>query len=601
MGAVEKDRHMPQHARTHDERVAVIRESLRLRCAQAIQALVPMSVGLPVIGALMWTTVSSPSRLLAWLLSCYAATVIAAIDCKYIIKHLDSASEEVLARLNNRFLVTTVLNTVAVGSGVWWVATGNPHEIGFFITLCLCFYAFGHLINGSSHMMSFNAGLSVNLGQAMAFWITQGVEGIAIAALLACITYLLVTFARQNSKAFAESIRMRFESRELLAALSEKKEAADRALAAAEEANRAKSRFLAAASHDLRQPLHALGLWAGLLRDSLTTPVAVERAEKLLLCVESLDKMFAGLLDLSRLDAGSVTTEKRAFALQPLLQGLENDVRSEAQAKGIGLEVATTAAWVYSDPLWVERILRNLLSNAIRYTQHGTVSLLCEQAADTVRVVVRDTGIGIGADEQQRVFEEYYQLHNPARDRNRGIGLGLAIVKRLCDLLGHPISLDSTPGVGSEFSVVLPVCKPGPAAGRESDSTEWRGRELEGVVVVLIEDDRDVAEAMAEMLREWGCVPVVCRDADAAIASLSARSLNPQVVISDYRLRDNLTGVEVISQLRAKYGPVPSVLVTGEINLPGLQAEQKLDYQVLQKPLAPARIKDLLLQFRSTP
>lgn len=598
MGAVEQDRDMPQLARARDERVAVIQESLRLRCAQAIQALVPMSVGLPVIGALMWTAVSSPSRLLAWLLSCYAATVIAAIDCKYIINHLDSASEEMLARLNNRFLVTTVLNTVAVGSGVWWVATGSSHEIGFFITLCLCFYAFGHLINGSSHMTSFNAGLATNLGQAMAFWLTQDIDGVAIAALLACITYLLFTFARQNSKAFAESIHMRFESRELLAALSEKKEATDRALAAAEEANRAKSRFLAAASHDLRQPLHALGLWAGLLRGSLTTPVSIERAEKLLLCVDSLDKMFAGLLDLSRLDAGSVTAEKRGFALQPLLQGLDNDIRSEARAKGIGLEVAATSAWVYSDPLWFERILRNLLSNAIRYTSHGTVSVRCEQGADTVRVVVQDTGIGIAADEQQRVFEEYYQLHNPARDRNHGVGLGLAIVKRLCDLLGHPISLESTPGVGSEFAVVLPVCKPGAAAGRESDFAEWRGRELAGIVVVLVEDDQDVAGAMAEMLREWGCESVVCQDADAAIAMLTARSLRPHAVISDYRLRDNLTGVEVIGQLRAKYGPVPAVLITGEINIPGVQGG-KLDCQVLQKPLAPARIKELLLQFRS--
>jgi signal transduction histidine kinase len=197
-------------------------------------------------------------------------------------------------------------------------------------------------------------------------------------------------------------------------------------------------------------------VWAGLLRTSLTSPQAVERWEKLNASVASLDTMFSGLLDLSRFDTGSITPDKCRLSLQKLFSGLDNDYRGEAQAKGIELRIVDTDLWIWSDPLWLERILRNLLANAIKYTEEGSVSLLCDEGADTIRLIVRDTGIGINQNDQQHIFEEYYQVGNVARRVDRGVGLGLAIVKRACDLLNHPIIVRSEPGVGSEFVLVLP-------------------------------------------------------------------------------------------------------------------------------------------------
>lgn len=563
-----------------------------------MHSVAPMSGSLIAIGVALWAECPA-ERLLGWLLTTLAAIILRRFVCHHILSRIDEAPDTALARYDRHLLLTAIPSAATSGAGVWWLG-GISTEIDFFVTLVCCFHMIAGMVNASSELTSFVVMVSTSLSQVMVYWLMQGVDGVRVAVLLGAVVYLLCMFGRYNARTFADSVRIRAENVDLLAALSEEKKAVERALAAEEEANLAKSRFLAAASHDLRQPLHALSLWTGLLQDTLTNPKAIERGAKIAMSVEVLDKMFSGLLDLSRFDAGSIVPEKRQLSLQHILRGIENDFSGAAQAKGLQLRVASTAAWVYSDSLWLERILRNLLSNAIKYTQHGSVSVACDAGTNTVRVSVRDTGIGIGPDQQQRVFEEYYQIHNPSRNRDQGVGLGLAIVKRACDLLGHTISVRSEPGVGSEFSVVLPACAPETVTMREPSLPEEPGQELQGLVVVVVEDDAHVAEAMAEMLGEWGCVPIVSPDADTAIALLSSRGLVPWAIISDYRLRENLTGVDVIDRLRATYGPLPAVLVSGEVSLPELKVNQNLDYPVVRKPLAPSRIRSLLLQIRAT-
>jgi signal transduction histidine kinase len=366
-----------------------------------------------------------------------------------------------------------------------------------------------------------------------------------------------------------------------------------------ELASRQKSRFLAAASHDLRQPLHALELWAGLLRSSLTSPQAVERWEKMNLSVVSLDTLFSGLLDLSRFDMGSITPDLSNVSLQRLFRGLDNDYRGEAEAKGIELRLADTALWVRSDPLWIERVLRNLLANAIKYTHKGSVAVWCEEGADTVRVVVQDTGMGISPSDQQNIFEEYYQVDNPGRRSDRGVGLGLAIVKRACDLLDHPISVCSEVGAGSEFSVVLPKRHSEVLADVKVSGVEAFAASLDGLVVVVIEDDHNTAQAMMELLEECHCVPVVHADADAAIAFLSSHELTPQAILADYRLENGLTGIDAIESVRAKYGDIPAALVSGELRIERLE-QGRFGYPVMRKPLDPATIRSLLRAFRQS-
>jgi anti-sigma regulatory factor (Ser/Thr protein kinase)/CheY-like chemotaxis protein len=370
-------------------------------------------------------------------------------------------------------------------------------------------------------------------------------------------------------------------------------------------ANQQKSRFLAAASHDLRQPLHALELWAGLLRSSLSSAQAVERWENMNSSIASLDTLFTGLLDLSRFDMGSIVPDKRSMSLRRLFKRLDNDFRGTAHAKGLALHIVADDVWICSDPLWIERVLRNLLANAIKYTHQGSITLRCEERADAVRVLVRDTGIGISESDQQSIFDEYYQVKDPERRGDSGVGLGLTIVKRACDLLGHSVSVRSELGAGSEFCVVVPKSDGKPLAsskpsGAESmTSVDQFDSSLEGFVVVVIEDDDNTARAMNELLKECRCVPVVHADADAATAFLTSHELRPQAIIADYRLRDSRTGIDAIAIMRAKYGAIPAALVSGDIDIVERHAERKLDYPAMRKPLDLAKIKSLLGTFKS--
>jgi len=423
-----------------------------------------------------------------------------------------------------------------------------------------------------------------------------GGTGFSIAVSVICVMFFLSIFARQNSRVFAESVRIRLENIELLAALSREKREVERALSVAEEANLAKSRFLASASHDLRQPLHALGLWADLLRESLTSPAAIERADKMLLSVESLDRMFSGLLDLSRFDSGNIKADWKRVSLQNILTEIDNDYHGEALIKDIELKISNTSAWVFTDPLWLKRILRNLVANAVKYTEHGSVTVTCEESDNSVRVTVRDTGIGIKREELDRIFEEYYQLHNPARDRTLGVGLGLAIVKRACNLLGHPIEVQSEPGIGSDFTVTIPKCKSGANTEGAAMPAPDENEALRNLVVIVVEDDKQVTEPMREMLLEWKCIPVICENAEEAMHLLSSQQLAPQIIISDYRLRDALTGDIVVRKLRRRYGPLPAAIITGEVNIAELPSRGNSEWLIVQKPLSRGQIKQLLLE-----
>src|SRR6185369_10898162 len=211
-------------------------------------------------------------------------------------------------------------------------------------------------------------------------------------------------------------------------------------------------------------------------------------------------------LDLSRFDMGSIVPDKRSVSLRRLFKRLDNDFRGAAQAKGLELRIVAADLWICTDPLWIERVLRNLLANAIKYTHHGSIAMRCEETTDTVSIIVRDTGIGISASDRQNIFDEYYQVKDPERRGDSGVGLGLAIVKRACDLLGHPVSVQSEPGVGSEFRIVLPKSDSRPSASVRPAVIEESSCSLDGFVVVVIEDDDNTARAMTELLEECRCV-----------------------------------------------------------------------------------------------
>jgi signal transduction histidine kinase/CheY-like chemotaxis protein len=425
-------------------------------------------------------------------------------------------------------------------------------------------------------------------------------DGVLVAILLALFMFLLITYARDNAQLVARALLVGFENEELARSLRSRQAEAQAARERAEAANLSKSAFLAAASHDLRQPLHALSLLLSALQEKTREPEAVELLKKITTSADSLDSLFRGLLDLSRLDAGSVRPQLKPVALGPLLRRMENDFRPLAAAKTLAFACAASEAWVTSDAEMLERVLRNLLDNAVKYTAHGRIDIAVEERPGTVTVAVRDTGAGIEARHRARIFEEYYQIRNPERDRTQGIGLGLAIVKRMCDLLGHAIRVESEPGKGSSFEVRLSRCAAPQARPQAEERPAGRSVEsLRGLVVVVIEDDAEVREAMRALLEGWQCRAIICAGAAQALAELERHGLQPDAVLADYRLAGSENGLQAIARIYERYGEMPAAIVTGEINAGDLEIPDSMPAIVMQKPLRASDLRDWLLVWKS--
>ncbi len=397
----------------------------------------------------------------------------------------------------------------------------------------------------------------------------------------------LPVFAVQTHRSIRRSLLLAFRNRELAGALAQR----NRDI---ETAHLAKSRFLAAASHDLRQPVHALGLLIDVLHGQGLNEAQRATVQQLKLSVAALEDLFNGLLDISRLDASVVTVHAQDIALAPVLGDIAREFSGDARAQGLELRVRCAPLTVRSDALLLGRVLRNLLSNALRYTVSGGVLLACRRRASGVVIEVWDTGIGIAPDAQAAVFDEFYQCGNPERDRNQGLGLGLAIVRRLLSLLGHPLELRSAPGRGSVFRVCLPAVTGAPVAHAPGNAPRVSGKPLAARFVVLIDDDRLVREAMARLLRDWQCEVAACRDFEELVAQAVDWSRAPDLVVSDLRLRGTHNGEAVIAWLREEFNDerLPAVIVTGDVvmrsslALPGVT--------VLHKPVAPAVLEQAM-------
>jgi signal transduction histidine kinase/CheY-like chemotaxis protein len=367
-----------------------------------------------------------------------------------------------------------------------------------------------------------------------------------------------------------------------------------------ELANLAKSRFLAAASHDLRQPLHALGLFVAQLNADTNRADRRRIVARIGTAVSVMNDLFNALLDISKLDAGAVAAEITPFPIDPLLRKIENMFAAAARAKSLRLRVLPSTAWVRSDRVLLERILLNLVTNAIRYTERGGIVVGARRRGDTLRLEVWDSGIGIPKDQQQNIFREFYQVGG-TREGGPGLGLGLAIVDRLCHLLDHRLELDSTQGKGSRFSITVPQV---PAQIERAEIPHTLRAVLQpftGKFVVVIDDDRLVLDSVCGLLRSWGCKVSASTSSDAALASLLELDETPDLIISDHHFTHGENGIAVIERLRQAFdAPIPALLVTGDISVERRQEAEWGGYDLLQKPVPPltlrAAMSDILKQ-----
>jgi signal transduction histidine kinase/ActR/RegA family two-component response regulator len=437
---------------------------------------------------------------------------------------------------------------------------------------------------------------------ALGWTLAGAAEAWLVVVLLVLFVLVLTAFARDTGRTVIESIRLRYANEDLLAQKEQLIEllrvAFDKAEAArvkAEEANRGKSQFLASASHDLRQPLHALSLLTSLLNDMTDDARVREVGRHIDRSVQSLDGLFGALLDLSKLDAGAVTPDRRATGLADLVERLTVEYQPKAQEKGLIYVADVEQIWLHTDPILLERIVRNLLENAIRFTPAGRVAIHGRRTGQSAVLSVSDTGIGIPETEQARIFEEFYQLNNPSRDRSRGLGLGLSIVKRLTALLGYDLKLSSSTGRGSVFAVTVPetdlVAAPDqPVARDDQHATD----DVEGLVVLIVEDDAEVRSAISLTLQRWGCRPLVVASYEEARAVLGATGLRPDVLISDLRLGQGASGIETIAALQTEYGAMPAAVVTGDIAAERLAEVRASGLPVLHKPVQARELRALV-------
>ncbi len=402
--------------------------------------------------------------------------------------------------------------------------------------------------------------------------------GIALAAIVTF--FLFINFARYIQNSFVESLRLRM-------ALAERNREVERA-------NLAKSRFLAAASHDLRQPLHALNLFAAQLSHQADPAERARLVGRIDAAIASMNELFNALLDMSKLDAGVLTPDIAEFPVGHLLDRVETTFTAAAREKGLHLSVVPSNAWVRTDIILLERILLNLVSNAVRYTSRGGVVVGCRRRGDSVRIEVWDSGVGVAEGEQRSIFGEFYQVGAPPPGQRAGLGLGLSIVDGLCRLLGHPIELASRPGKGSRFAVTVPR-----AAARQAveapATLEAIANPARDKLIVVIDDDLLVLDGMRGLLQGWGCRVVTADSHGAALAGLAGQQ--PNLVISDYFLANGTTGIDAIERLRKAFaGPIPAFLISGDTTSERMREADASGLPLLHKPVNPMALRSMVNQ-----
>jgi signal transduction histidine kinase/CheY-like chemotaxis protein len=363
-----------------------------------------------------------------------------------------------------------------------------------------------------------------------------------------------------------------------------------------ELANLAKSRFLAAASHDLRQPLHALGLFVAQLQSRLDSPDRHRLLERINASVAAMNELFNALLDISKLDAEVLNPNLTHFSAGELMDRIETTFAGAAHQKGLSLRVVPSRASIRSDFILLERILLNLVSNSVRYTTHGGVIVGCRIRNATLRIEVWDSGPGIPEQERKNIFGEFYRGANG--EGRGGLGLGLAIVERLCGLLGHPIELESVVGKGSRFAVTVPLVAATPALLPPTLVPQAARLASSSQLIVLIDDDALACDGMGTLLRSWGyAVASHASDCEALVA-LAANGKMADLIIADYRLADGKTGIAAIESLRSSLGmPIPAFLISGDTAPERLREVRALGYHLMHKPVSPMALRATLAQF----
>lgn len=536
--------------------------------------------------AVLWSE-NNAKTLIVWFCCLYLLTFLRWLHYRAFDNNNDSMQR--IFQQGNVYAFFALLSGCAWGSaGVLFFNPDAVAQFTFLILTLVCMIS-GSMTSLSSRPLSY---VLYAIPAMLPIIIKMFMQGLAFYNWMgaAALAYLLLTlaFSRNIYHAINESLTLKYENIDLLDDLKQQTDAANKA-------SHEKSRFLATASHDLRQPLHAINLFVETLDNKIATSEQQHELDRIRKGLQSLGGLFDALLDISRLDSEMVKTERVTFQLDELIKKIIDQFSSEAAIKNLDVRLNNSNQIVYSDPIMLERILRNLLSNAIHYTEQGNIEIFClTNTNDTVSIHVLDTGIGIAKENIDKIFDEFTQLHNPERDRRKGLGLGLAIVRRISDLLDHPISVKSEIGKGTEFIITVPL-------GKNDDLTKSISRisanenQLDGLQVLVVDNEIDILEAMQGLIESWNC-QFIGADSTETTLKLLRSGFIPDIILADYRMPGNLNGIELIKNIRNEFGDLPALIISGDTSVEVINEIEKNKLILLHKPIKPAQLRIAIAQ-----
>lgn len=449
--------------------------------------------------------------------------------------------------------------------------------------------AAGVAVSQSSRYIAGAYTVSMLVPAAGAWMSLHPTQAVAVGTGTAIFCILMVLVAADGDQLLRRSVLIRHERDRLIQDLERKGAEVQAAMKLAEAAALARGRVLAAASHDLRQPLHALSVYSAVLTAKPEPEVLAEVGGHIVEIVRSLGSVLNGLLDLSRLSSGSYLPVQQRLELDKILAPVCAEFVAAARAKRLDFDVALAPVMVCSDPVAIARIARNLIDNAIKYTDAGSIRVATgtDRRAEGARALltVSDTGKGIEVADRTRIFEEFYQVGNPGRDRNQGVGLGLAIVQRLVELLDGRISVSSEPGAGSSFELSLPALSTAESSLAAS-SVEEVPDIVRGRRVYVVDDEADVLRGTRALLSLWG-LEVQCAGSAAAAEHLCATLGPPDLLIADLRLSDEEHGAQLAARLQQRFGMFPVLIISGETSSAAFEEASRRAFPMVHKPVTP--------------
>jgi signal transduction histidine kinase len=556
--------------------------------------------GIAILSVLYWN-VAPPSVFVPWL-ALFAAVWLVRVWMLHRFRRVPPQSLADWVRWQNHNNVGTLACGALWGMAAWsfYPYGDRIHEIGLIIVIySFCLAAVPVLAMQTRVYMLYAMLCVAPLAGRIA--ILGRDYNYQLAGILVTIISLTTLLTRRYRQAMERVLELKHQADELLAQLRLEKRAAEAARHEAEVANRAKTQFFTAASHDLRQPLHAMGLFAEALRQKTHDEEVAQLVNSINGSVDALEGLFSELLDITRIDSGHIQPNSQSFAMDEIFRKLRLHFEPTAFEKGLALRLRGGQHVGHADPLLVERIVRNLVSNAIRYTDDGTVLVSCRRRTGRLMLQVWDTGVGIPTHEQQRIFEEFYQVESHqdvAPQQRKGLGLGLAIVKRLADLMQVPLSVRSQQGRGTVFTLELPmgqVARSAPAAlsGKAPPSLTLAGR-----LIVVVEDESAVRTGLEVLLKGWGA-SIASFDSVGAVKAwveqADPMTSKPDLLIVDYRLENGLNGLDAINALRSRFGQaVPAIVVTGSTMTGHEQEAQEAGFHLLIKPVVPNKLRAMI-------